>query len=154
MNDCLARACGLQDIDFLKVAGVDRNGREYGYGRTGTVQEQPLADYARFVKQALGCKGIRVVSAGQPVRRVCVGSGSCAALAEAAFRAGCDTFVTGDEKYSNFHEAQALGINVIDAGHFYTENVVCPALVERLQTRFPELTVKCSETHGDLIEFL
>lgn len=154
VNDCLAKAVGLQNIDFLSVDGVDRNGREYGYCRVGNVPEQSLEDYALQVKQALGCESVRVVSAGKPVRRVAVGSGSCAKFAEAVAAAGCDTYVTGDEKYSNFQEARDLGLNVIDAGHFYTENVVCPALKEALEKAFPALEVRISETHRDMIRFL
>lgn len=154
VNDCLARAIGLQNIGFLTVDGVDRNGREYGYGRVGEVPEQPLENYAQKVKAALGCEAVRVFDAGRSVRRVAVGSGSSAKFAADAAAAGCDTYVTGDEKYSNFQEARDLGLNVIDAGHFYTENVVCPALVERLTAAFPALEVRISRRHRDLIRFL
>ncbi|MBE6955618.1 MAG: Nif3-like dinuclear metal center hexameric protein [Ruminococcaceae bacterium] len=153
VNDCLAEACGLQNIDFLEVNGVDKNGNAHGYCRVGEVEPCSLEDYALRVKEGLGCQGVRVASAGREVHKVCVGSGSCAAYAAVAAAAGCDTFVTGDEKYNNFHDAQALGINVIDAGHFYTENVVCPYLKRKLEEAFPELEVKISETHRDLIRF-
>ena len=154
VNDCLAQAVGLSNIGFLSVDGVDRSGREYGYCRVGDVPEQPLEDYARQVKSALGCEAVRVVSAGKPVRRVAVGSGSSSAFTAAVAAAGCDTYVTGDEKYSNFQEARELGLNVIDAGHFYTENVVCPALAQRLTAAFPALEVRISERHRDMIRFL
>ena len=39
---------------------------------------------------------------------------------------GCDTFVTADVKYDQFLEAKALGITLMDAGHYATEQVVCP----------------------------
>ena len=154
VNDCLAKAAGLEKIGFLEVDGVDCNGREYGYCRVGEVPEQDLDTYAAFVKKSLGCQAVRVVSGGKPVHRVAVGSGSSAKFALAAAKAGCDTYVTGDEKYSNFQEAVEIGLNVIDAGHFYTENVVCRALKERLNTAFPELDVEISRTHADMIRFL
>ena len=153
VNDCLAAACGLADAQVLEVRGQDAAGRPYGYGRYGLVPEQPLEQYADFVARALGCEGLRFVSAGRPVRRVAVGSGSCAAYAAIAASLGCDTFVTGDEKYNNFHDAQALGINVIDAGHFETENVVCPFLRDALLAAFPQLEVRISDAHRDLIQF-
>ena len=153
VNDCLAEACGLKNAQVLEVKGHDAAGRPYGYCRYGEVEPTSIEAYAETVRAALGCEGLRFVSAGRPVRRVAVGSGSCAAYASIAARMGCDTFVTGDEKYSNFHAAQAEGINVIDAGHFETENVVCPFLQRMLLAKFPELTVKISQTHRDMIQF-
>ena len=39
-------------------------------------------------------------------------------------------------------------INLVDAGHFPTENVVCPVLAAFLSKQFPELTVVQSTTHS------
>jgi putative NIF3 family GTP cyclohydrolase 1 type 2 len=44
-------------------------------------------------------------------------------------------------KYSVFLDAQGCGINLIDAGHFPTENPITAKLQRKLQTRFPELQV-------------
>ena len=32
---------------------------------------------------------------------------------------GADTYITGDVKYHEAQHAQELGINIIDAGHFW-----------------------------------
>ena len=107
----------------------------------------------KTVTSGLGCPGLRYVASGKEVRKVAVGGGSCGgALAEVA-AAGCDTFVTADIKYNLFRDAYDLGINLIDAGHFYTENPVCGYLAEQLQRAFPDLTVKVSETHRDCMKF-
>ena len=70
VNDALARRLGLEDIAQLKQDGVDGQGRPYGIGRIGTVQEQPLYDFALFVKETLGSNGIRLVDGGKPVHKV------------------------------------------------------------------------------------
>ena len=67
--------------------------------------------------------------------------------------AGCDTFLTGDVKYNQFRDAQYLGLNLIDAGHFWTENPVCDALAAQLRRAFPALRVMQSETHTDVTKF-
>ena len=59
--------------------------------------------------------------------------------------AGCDTFVTADVKYNQFWDAKALGINLIDAGHFHTENPVCAVLAQKLRAAFPEIQVILSK---------
>lgn len=70
-----------------------------------------------------------------------------------AFEAGCDTFVTADIKYNDFWDARALGMNLIDAGHFATENPVVAVLAEKIAAAFPEVQVKISETHRDCMKF-
>ncbi len=70
-----------------------------------------------------------------------------------AIAAGCDTFVTGDVKYHQFQHTQTLGINLIDAGHFPTEDPVCEAVCALLSGEFSDLSVKKSEIHGDCVKF-
>lgn len=153
VNDCLAQALGLQQIRVLSPAGQDELGRDWGLLRRGTVEPQPLADFLAQVKGRLGCQGLRYVSGGRPVHHVAVGGGSCAGCLEEAAKAGCDTFLTADVKYNQFWDARDLGVNLIDAGHFYTENPVVYHLADKLREAFPEVEVKISETHFDCMNF-
>ena len=68
-----------------------------------------------------------------------------------AIAQGCDTFVTSDLRYNDFLDTQ--GLNLIDAGHFPTEDVVCQEIVRRLRETFPELEVTKSAVHGDAVKF-
>ena len=70
-----------------------------------------------------------------------------------AVNAGCDTFVTADVKYNQFWDAHDLGLNLIDAGHFATENPVVSLLAAKIAAKFPEISVKISETHRDSMKF-
>lgn len=151
VNDCLARALGLQDVGQLCQDGVDGQGRPYGIGRVGTAHAAGCrpGEYAAFVKERLNAAGVRYVDAGRPVSRVAVGGGSCGSMLGDAVAAGCDTFVTADVKYNVFLDAKALGINLMDAGHFATENVICPALVDFLTREFPGLTICQSKVHRE-----
>lgn len=154
VNDALALRLGLVDIGQLHQDGVDGQGRPYGIGRVGTVPPQPLYDFALSVKQLLGANGIRLVDGGKPVHTVAVGGGACGNMLQDAILQGCDTFVTSDVKYDGFLEARALGLNLIDAGHYPTENVVCPVLRDWLSQAFPELTVTISQRHKEVISYL
>ena len=153
VNDRLASALGLEEIQVIDPMGTDENGQEWGLLRKGTVQEQALSDFLPTVKTALGCEGLRYVDGGKPVRTVAVGGGACASELMDAYRAGCDTFVTSDVKYNQFWDAKDLGMNLIDAGHFYTENPITACLAEKIAAKFPEVTVKISETHRDCMKF-
>ncbi len=112
-----------------------------------------LEDFRMVVQHNLDCGGLRYADGGREVRRVAVGGGSCGEFMERAIELGCDTFVTADLKYNEFADAAALGLNLIDAGHFPTENPVCEYLAAQLRAAFPALRVILSKTHGDCVNF-
>ncbi len=144
VNDVLAERLGLANIRIIGEENLLRQGQ---------VDAQPLEEFLRLVQQSLGCPGLKYTDGGKPVSRVAVGGGACGGELYAAVQAGCDTFVTADVKYNQFWEAQALGLNLIDAGHFYTENPVCGVLARKLQAQFPEITVVESQNHIDCAKF-
>lgn len=145
VNDALAQRLELVDPGPLC---------ENGLGRVGEYPESvTLADYVRFVCHALGCNGLRYADAGKPVRRVAVGGGACGEFEDDAIRAGCDTFVTADLSYHQFLDAAGKGINLIDAGHFPTEDPVCEKVITYLTDRFPELAVSKSASHKEVIQY-
>ena len=153
VNDRLAATLGLSQIAVIDPMGVDEHGAQWGLLRKGIVEEQPLSEFLSVVKHALGCEGLRYVDGGKSVRKVAVGGGACASELMDAYHAGCDTFVTSDVKYNQFWDAKDLGMNLIDAGHFYTENPVTACLAEKIAAKFPEIEVKISETHRDCMKF-
>ena len=153
VNDTLARTLGLQNIQVISPNGNDEQGRPYGLLRQGEVESQSLETFMATVKNSLGCDGLRYVSCGKPVQKVAVGGGACAGFLHQAVEAGCDTFVTADIRYNQFWDAQDLGINLIDAGHFHTENPVCKILLDAISSKFPEITVMISQNHRDNMNF-
>ena len=146
VNDTLAKAVGLSDIQ--KIAADP-----YGLLRLGQADNQPLEVFLATVKKNLGCEGLRYTNGGKDVRKVAVGGGSCGSELAAVAAAGCDTFVTADVKYNQFWDAKMLGINMIDAGHFHTENPVVAVLAEKIQAAFPQIQVKISKNHTDCMKF-
>ena len=147
VNDILAAKLGLEHVEII-------NPREgVGLMRRGDVAEQSLESFLVLVKERLGCDGLRYVSGGRPVHKVAVGGGSCASGILEVKAAGCDTFVTADIKYNQFWDAQDLGINLIDAGHFHTENPVVAVLADKIAAAFPEIQVEISKTHTDCMKY-
>lgn len=156
VNDVLAHQLGLQEIDQLSPIGVDEQGQAYGIGRVGTLPNQ-VADCATFaaqVKSALGSHGVRYVDGGKPVSKVAVGGGSCADMIGDAIAKGCDTFVTADVKYNGFLDAKDLGVNLIDAGHYPTEQVIVPVLCQWLKEGFPEIDVVQTANHKEVFYYV
>ena len=143
VNDQLAWALGLTDTIPLN---------EQKIGRIGTLScEKPLEQFLHDVVKSLGCRGLRYRSGGRPVRRVAVGGGACGEYIPQALAQGCDTFVTSDLRYNDFLDTQ--GLNLIDAGHFPTEDVVCAEVVRRLQKAFPDIRVSKSAVHHDAVQY-
>ena len=153
VNDALARKLGLGDIEAFEMSGTDENGNFYGIGRIGSLNEPMTMDwFLPLVKSALDGNGLRYHDAGRPVSRVAVGGGSCGSYLELAAQMGCDTFVTSDVKYDTFLDAKRMGINIIDADHFCTENVVIPVLERWLKAEFPDVGLVISK-HGQTAQF-
>lgn len=144
VNDVLAATLGLQDVSVV--------GSEHLL-RAGQIRQMPLSDFLSHVKTVLGCAGIRYVDGGKPVHKVAVGGGACGSSLLDALAAGCDTFVTADIRYNQFWDARDLGINLIDAGHFQTENPIVEVLAEKIRQQFPHIQVDISKTHKDCMKF-
>ena len=153
VNDVLAKALGLQNIRVITPCGTDADGKEWGLLRMGEVEAQSLEAFLASVKGNLHCEGLRYVDGGKPVRKVAVGGGACADGWREALDAGCDTFVTSDIKYNQFWDAHDFGLNLIDAGHFHTENPVVAVLAEKIAAAFPDVEVKISESHADCMKY-
>ena len=153
INDVLAQALELQDISVIHPEGTDAEGQPYGLLRCGTVEEITLKAFLLGVKEKLSCEGLRYADSGRSVHKVAVGGGSCADEMTDAIAEGCDTFVTADVKYNQFRTAYELGLNLIDAGHFHTENPAMPVLAEKLRAAFPGTEVVFSEKHRDCMKF-
>lgn len=151
VNDALAQKLKLAQVEFLHQDGIDPQGRPYGVGRVGIVNGFNSAkEFASFIQNQLGADGIRLEDAGRAVQKIAIGGGACGEYMKEAFEKGCDTFVTADVKYNTFLDARALGINLIDAGHFSTENVVCPILAQWLLQGLPNVEVILSKEHKEV----
>ncbi len=117
-----------------------------GLGRVGRLPE-PLAlrAVADRLAEALPAPHLRV--AGDLERRVervaaCGGAGD--SLIDAAVRSGAEVYVTGDLRHHPALDAMALGLALIDAGHYATEAAALPAVVSILEERSRERGLEAS----------
>lgn len=153
MNDILAQALGLHAVNYLYEDGASvLDGEAPGIGRYGKLEHPcSLRALIQQVKSAVKADALRLV--GEPealVRSVALCTGAGSGLMKAAHRMGCEVLITGDLKHHEARDAEALGIAVIDAGHFETEALGMSALAEWLKTKVEEkdyaLSVIVSET--------
>ena len=132
VNDVLAERIGLDPKTIAPLGNTESLSESLG--RVGKIPVSMEAKaFANQVKKGLGAMNVRFVSGGEhPVKKVGLCSGSGAAFIERAAFMGCDAFVTGDVRYHDAQRAAALGIHVIDAGHFATEQPVVEILAAKL----------------------
>lgn len=113
VNDILAKLLGLQNVTPF---GED------GLGRIGELAEECELDvFCDTVKSALLAEGVRVADGYDTVKRVAVVGGEGKGYVAAAIAAGADTYVSGRIGYNVMEEAPERAINLIEAGHYYTE---------------------------------
>lgn len=124
VNDCLAAALGLAAP--LEAFGDDESPT---LGRIGTTDISDAVAFADHVKKALEAPAVCTYGC-RPVRRIAVCGGSGGDLVFPALLAGADTIVTGECGYNTCIDSAEAGINIITAGHFYTENPVCRRLAQ------------------------
>ncbi|MGI5936859.1 MAG: Nif3-like dinuclear metal center hexameric protein [Oscillospiraceae bacterium] len=151
VNDALMTILGGRVTGLLNHSGLTPEGKPYGISRIGEMDSPVEFDsFLARVKSALNAAGLRYYSAGRPVFKLAVCGGSGGGDLPLAASAGCDTFVTADVKYDQFLAARDYGINLVDAGHFCTENVVTPVIASLLKEGFSELEVNISSKHKQI----
>jgi dinuclear metal center YbgI/SA1388 family protein len=109
-------------------------GKQRGLGRICRLADATtLGALVVLIKERLALAGVRFVGdRDRQVKKVALCGGSGASLLKEACRQGADVFVTGDIKYHDAREAEALGLALVDAGHFATEILMVEGVAARV----------------------
>lgn len=94
-----------------------------GLGRIGTCAP-PVSPETFLAQLRKICQPPWILEAGprpKLLHTLAVCGGSCSDLAETAFKAGADVFVTAEVKHAAARWAEDAGLWLLDAGHFATE---------------------------------
>ena len=125
VNDVLAAKLGLNKVETIARPECP----EQGLARIGFLTKPTdLVAFAKKVKKALEADGVAYTDGGQECYKVAVVGGGGSDFMEAALQAGADTLVTGDVKYHVAQKALDMGLNIIDAGHQFSERPVLDQL--------------------------
>lgn len=110
--------------------------------------------FAADVKASLNCRGLRYTDVRQSVKTVAVSSGAGGSNVCEAAKLGADVLVTGEIKHHEINAANSLKLNIVDAGHFKSEDVVILPLIKRLSEKFFDIVFTKSKTYEDFIKFV
>lgn len=107
-----------------------------GFGRIGNLEEaKKLSEVIENIKKTLDTSVIRAVGDGSKIiKRVAVCGGSGSNLIRKAYEKGADLFITGDISYHDGLLARELGIALVDAGHWATEEPLISFIKEYLDS--------------------
>jgi len=125
VNDELAKRLGLCNVEKITADGFT--------SRMGETEETTLLEFAKAVKEKLGCETVRFT--GEPdkkIKKVALCGGSGAFLLDEAKENGCDVLVAGEAKYNHYQHSEFLEISLVEAGHFETENIILEKISEFL----------------------
>jgi dinuclear metal center YbgI/SA1388 family protein len=121
----------------------------------GTLDKKTTIDsFAQNVKSSLECSGLRYTDVKKSVKTIAVSSGAGGSNVFAAAKIGADVLVTGEIRHHEINAANALGLDIIDVGHYKSEDIVIMPLINRLLTKFPDTKFTKSTTYSDKINFI
>lgn len=136
VNDILAQRIGLADVRSVGEEGIVRLGE--------LKEEMTPSDFALFVKKVLsegkgeGEAHVTLCPAGRNVKKVALIGGSGGDDIAVAAASGADTFLTGELKYHHLLSATDFRMNLVCAGHFFTEYPVCAFLEAKVREICPD----------------
>ena len=131
INAAIAEELGLNEVFSFDEQGFIK---AEGCGRLGFLKEPMKSeDFARFVAEKMPYENIRFTRGSDVTKKAAVVSGAGKDFIDAALRLGADTFVTGEANYHTLLDAVDLKMNVIEAGHFGSEQVSADILKRALQ---------------------
>lgn len=137
VNDLLCALLGVEDaLEFGDEEVPD-------LGRIGTLKsELTLGEFAKCVSLALGTKSVKYSNFPEKkLSRIAVAGGATTDFIAPAAALGADAIVGGEFKHHAWGYAEELGIALVEAGHYHTENPVCERLAEIVRSADAEIEV-------------
>ena len=129
INDALCEMLGLGEVESFA-----------GLGRVGTLPETlSFSVFAERVKAVLGVPFLNTRCVSDTVRRVAVVGGEGKDMIGAALMAGADTYLSGRLGY---HAMLDATVNLLEAGHYFTERHAARLLAEMTVRVHPEAKVE------------
>ena len=134
VNDTLCALLGLESVETFGEEGI---------GRVGFLPAQTeLYDLCDRIKEITGAPYVLATDGGAPCHRVAILGGEGGDDISAARSSGADTYISGRLGYHNMVDGADCGMNLIEAGHFYTEFPVCFTLEKLLKETDPSITTE------------
>lgn len=142
MADAAADEIGLRERQVLDVTYEDDISKE-GIGRVGRLpKEETLEECGERIKHIFGLESVKIFGdAGQRLSMAAICPGSGKSVIRKAAEMGADVLITGDIDHHAGIDAVAMGLSIIDAGHYGLEKIFVPYMEEFLRRECRELHI-------------
>ena len=136
VNDVLCEILQLSDVEGVPTEGC--NVPMVRIGNLGYDAKISSEEFAKTVSEKLGTT-VRLVESDRKIARVAVCVGAGMDFLEDVVKMGADAYVTGDMSHHEMLDAKALGVTVVAAGHFETENPAMAYLKKYIEEKFNDI---------------
>ncbi len=141
VNDKLAELFELQNVEKIVAEGSP-------IGRVGYLKEEmALEDFCRLVKEKLGCAYVNYGKHTGRVHRLALVGGGGDSFCSDARASGADTYLTGAMNYHTLSDALMNEMNLVEAGHYFTENPALEALAEIIREADSEIEITFAQSN-------
>lgn len=146
VNDFLAELFELSDVEKVICDDIELM-------RVGNLKNEiSIEEFVELVKEKLGCEHLNFATNTGRVHRLALVGGGGGSYIQTAARAGADTYLSGEIGYHNLTDCKDAGINLVEAGHYFTENpslknlakIVCEA----------DASIKCDFFESNVINHI
>lgn len=146
---------GLLGYDSSEILEINKKDTEAGLGRLVTLEEAiTLNDIVANVKKVFNTNNLRVVKGKDKVSKIAIINGSGQDFIGIAVSKGADCIITGDTTYHFALDYKEMGINIIDIGHFTSEQIVFFNVMKNIIGKFSDVEVILSKVEEDPYTFL
>lgn len=140
VNDILASRIGLGGVETVGDERICRVGE--------LKEETDAVEFAKLVKGALSSGDaereahVVLCSGNRRVKKVALVGGSGGSDIKLAAAIGADTYLTGELKHHERLMAEDIHMNLLAAGHFFTEYPVCGFIEKTVKEICPNAEIK------------
>lgn len=154
INETIVNLLGFKNsiiIEKSKVKGFE----DAGIGRMVSLDRElsPL-DVISLVKEKLNISSVKAAIGKRKIKKIAIINGSGQDFFEESRKLGADCIITGDTTYHFVSDYNEMGMTIIDAGHFNTENIIFYRVMETVLSQFNDIDIKKSSKSKDVYEFL
>lgn len=132
----------------------NKNVSSAGLGRIVKLDKEiKLQNLVEQVKRKLNISNLRVVKGNDTVSKIAIINGSGQDFIAKAMKLGVDTVITGDTTYHFASDYKEMGINILDVGHFSSEQIVFFNVMKQIESKFNDIVFIESKVEEDPFTF-
>lgn len=154
INETIVNLLGFKNSNIIEKSKV-KGYENAGIGRIVSLDNElsPL-EIISLVKEKLSIESVRAAIGTRKINKIAVINGSGQDFFEECKNLGADCIITGDTTYHFVSDYNEMGMTIIDAGHFNTENIIFYKVMESILSQFRNIQIMKANNAKDVYEFL